>query len=83
MSYASHEQIYEYRAGYQIRVRAFQSEYAGPWDYLVQVSRHGRPEGPEVRSPDGHRDNRQDAEMAGLKAGERIVDEVLGDEPYD
>ena len=37
MNYASHEQVYEYRAGYQVRVRAFQKEYAGPWDYLVQV----------------------------------------------
>jgi hypothetical protein len=83
MSYASHEQVYEYRAGYHIRVRAFQNEYAGPWDYLVQVVRHGNPEGPEVRSPDGHRDNRLDAEMAGRKAGERIVDELLGDETYD
>ncbi|MCI3204606.1 MULTISPECIES: hypothetical protein [Pandoraea] len=79
MSYASHEQVYDYRAGYRIRVRAFQNEYAGPWDYLVQVLKHDKPEGPEVRSPDGHRDNRLDAEMAGRKAGERIVDELLGD----
>lgn len=79
MTYESHEQIYHYRAGYDIVVRAFQSEYAGPWDYEVRVLRDGKPQAPEVRSPDGHRDNRLDAEMAGRKAGERIVDTLMGD----
>ncbi|WP_449413082.1 hypothetical protein [Pandoraea soli] len=69
MSYASHEQVYDYRAGYQIRVRAFQNEYAGPWDYLVQVIRHGKPEGPEVRSPDGHRDNRPERRHGWAQGG--------------